>query len=132
MGAFLAGINWWVYAITLLFLLVVSIVLVAYKDIVKKVFRDCHTGVDNTSYDWAKVYGSLSLLVYLVLCAWHLRDDDIFEPVAFASGLSAIIVAVCAGVAVKRFATPAAVAGTTTEASTKTTVVDPVVPAKGV
>jgi hypothetical protein len=48
------------------------------------------------------------------MCVWHLRDDDVFDPVAFATGLSAIIVTVCTGVAVKRFATPAAVPGTTT------------------
>jgi hypothetical protein len=92
--------------------------------LIKKVFRDCHTGIDNNSYDWAKVVGSGSAIVYLGMCIWHLRDDDIFEPVSFASGLSIIIAAVCAGVAVKRLATPAPVPGTTSTKSESTITVD--------
>lgn len=97
-----------------------------------KVFRDSHTGLDNTSYDWAKIYGALSVLSYLLMCFWHLRDDDIFDPVQFATGLGIIIAAVCAGVAVKNATRPAVVAGTTTtSANTKTEVVIDPKPAGG-
>jgi hypothetical protein len=82
--------------------------------LIKKVFKDCHTGLNNLDYDWAKVTGTISITVYLIMCFWHLRDDDIFEPVAFASGLSIIVAAVCGGVAIKRIATPAPTPSTTT------------------
>jgi hypothetical protein len=69
--------------------------------LIKKVIRDIHTGIDGVSYDWVKVTGTCSLATYLWLCWWHLKDDDFFEPVAFATGLCAILASVCAGVAVK-------------------------------
>ena len=70
-------------------------------NLTKRVFKDTHTGVDGTSYDWAKVTGSGSIMTYLGMCAYHLKDDNIFEPIPFATGLCAIIAAVCGGVAIK-------------------------------
>jgi hypothetical protein len=67
----------------------------------RKVFRDTHTQADNETYAWEKVAGSGSLAVYLYANWYHLKDDSIFDPVQFATGLCAIITCVCVGVAVK-------------------------------
>ena len=70
-------------------------------ELIKKVVKDCHTGVDGNTFDWAKITGTWSVITYLGMCAYHLTDDNIFEPVPFSTGLVAIIVAVCGGVAIK-------------------------------
>ena len=74
--------------------------------LIKVVFRDTHTNSDGVRYDWAKVAGSGSVAVYLYMCYHHLTDDNIFDPVQFATGLCAIIGTVCAGIAVKNATRP--------------------------
>lgn len=69
--------------------------------LVRKVFKDTHTQADNNTYAWEKVAGSGSLAVYLYSNWYHLKDDSIFDPVQFATGLCAIITCVCVGIGIK-------------------------------
>ena len=74
--------------------------------LIKRVFKETHTNHDISRYAWEKVAGSGSVAVYLWMCWYHLKDDNVFDPVQFATGLCAIIGVVCAGTAVKNATVP--------------------------
>ncbi len=69
--------------------------------LIRKVFKDAHTCPDRDTYDWVKLAGSAAVGMYLKLHWYHLKDDDVFDPVQFATGLSIIIGVVAGGVAIK-------------------------------
>jgi hypothetical protein len=78
----------------------VSVVLQC-KDILRKIINDTLTGPDNITYDYAKVAGFSAIWVFFACMLWHLYDDNVFDPITFASAFSAILVSTCGGVWLK-------------------------------
>ena len=71
-----------------------------------KFFKDILTGIDGKTYDNIRVYMMFSVFVFLGSSVWHLYDENVFDPVAFGSGLAAIFAAGGAGILMKKDTEP--------------------------
>lgn len=70
-------------------------------DHLKRVFRQFFTGKDNESYEIMRALTALSVIVMLFYIGWHLIMHRVFDPLAAAGGLGALLFGGGAGAAVK-------------------------------
>lgn len=66
-----------------------------------KVLKFWFTGKDNESYEIMRALTALSVIVMLVYIGWHLIVNKVFDPLAAAGGLGALLFGGGAGAAVK-------------------------------
>jgi|GEM_PF-1734941 len=78
---------------------------------IAKLTSDCLTGIDGTSFDYARV-GGCAGTVMLIGGAGVMIVQGKFEPVAFAGALGGLIAATCAGVKIKETTEPQTVTAT--------------------
>ena len=80
---------------------------------IKKLFKDCFTGIDGESYDALKISGYpscvLAVIIYLANSLYISFTKGVFDYIAFGTGFAALmgaLLAVGAGVAVKSHTEP--------------------------
>lgn len=67
----------------------------------KKIFTDIHTGIDNASYDFSRIWGSICLIGYHAMTLSEVFLSKHFDQVNYATGLTAIFVAIAAQIKIK-------------------------------
>jgi hypothetical protein len=70
----------------------------------KKLVKDCLTGIDNQTYDFMRVFTCVALLVYFAMQFFSI--DETWNPVQFAEGFGLIMVATGASLHLKRETEP--------------------------
>jgi hypothetical protein len=68
---------------------------------IKKVIHDCLTGVDGNTYDPARVYGAMAVLVFLFNSMYAIYRDQPWSAIDFGTGFSLVIAGFGAAVALK-------------------------------
>jgi len=73
-----------------------------FSDLVAKVFKDSHTGIDGDSYDWGRLWGSVALAVFNGLQAWSVIVLRVpFDPISYGTGIGGILAATGAALLMK-------------------------------
>lgn len=69
--------------------------------LLKMVMKHIMTGIDGETYDIARISGGFGVVVHCALSAVHLYLHSVFDPLAFGTGLAAIVAATGAAVKFK-------------------------------
>ena len=69
--------------------------------VIRKAVKDTLTGPDNETYDFAKLGGLSGMLTLFTAELWHLMDDNVFDPIQFATAFATVLSAACAGIWLK-------------------------------
>jgi hypothetical protein len=69
--------------------------------LIKKVIRDCLTGVDGVTYDPARVYGALAILVFLGNSMYAIYLGQPWGAIDFGTGFGLVMAGFGAAVAMK-------------------------------
>lgn len=75
-------------------------------DFIKRIIKDCATGIDGVTFDVARIGGMLALVAHAGLTGVHLALHGAFDPLAFGTGAGAIIAAAGAAVGMKAHTEP--------------------------
>ena len=67
-----------------------------------KIIKDVLTNADGITYCHARLSGAISTLIYWGMAIGNFIVNHHFDPVAFATGYAAIIVAICGGAYIKK------------------------------
>ena len=66
-----------------------------------RILKYWFTGKDNESYEIMRALTALSVIVMLIYIGWHLIVNKVFDPLAAAGGLGALLFGGGAGSAIK-------------------------------
>lgn len=69
--------------------------------LIKRVIHDCLTGIDGVTYDPARVYGGMAVIVFLANSMFALYRNQPWGPVDFGTGFGLLMAGFGAAVAIK-------------------------------
>lgn len=72
----------------------------------KSVLRQLFTGADGQTHDIGRYLWALGVLTMIIYAGWHVIQNHQFDPVAYGTGLGALLAGGGAGVALKYRAEP--------------------------
>lgn len=75
--------------------------------LIKKVIKDCLTGIDGETYDPARVAGLFGIIVFLGLAVYAVVvKNQAWDPQSFGLGFGGLVTGVGAGVLLKKSTEP--------------------------
>lgn len=69
--------------------------------VIKQVIHDCATGIDGVTYDPARIYGGLAVIVYLANSIYAVSKGQPWGAVDFGTGFGLLMTGIGAAIALK-------------------------------